>query len=82
MVSDALSGTPSGAFQSNPMLSRMGTNQSRRPVGQRLGAEVSERMREVMLGQLVREWMKTLTPGVIFGRSPIRDGFWLRSLFR
>jgi hypothetical protein len=47
----------------NRCLSRKGRDQIRHAVDRRLGAEVVERMREVMLGQLVREWMTTLTPG-------------------
>ncbi len=41
----------------------MNADQLRNVIDQRLGAEVSKRFREAMLGQLVREWMTTLTPG-------------------
>jgi hypothetical protein len=37
-------------------------NQAGDMLAQRLGPEVSARLREALLGQLVSEWMTTLTP--------------------
>lgn len=68
IVSEALGGALSGAMRSNPMMGMFGqagmsTGQINSLIAQRLGPEVSERMREGMLGQLVSEWTATLTPG-------------------
>lgn len=74
LISEALGGAFSGAMGANPLAGLMGGMGGFRPGGmsgdqlssvinQRLGPEVSERFREAMLGQLVREWMTTLTPG-------------------
>lgn len=75
LISDALGGAVSGAIGANPFAGLMGGgmggfqpgglsgNQLSNMINQRLGPEVSERFRDAMLGQLVREWMTTLTPG-------------------
>lgn len=77
LISDALSGAVTGAIGANPMAAMYGqmggmggfrpggmnADQLRNVIDQRLGPEVSERFREAMLGQLVREWMTMLTPG-------------------
>jgi hypothetical protein len=76
LISEALSGAVTGAIGANPMAGLFGqmggmggfrpggmnADQLRNVIDQRLGPEVSERFREAMLGQLVREWMTTLTP--------------------
>jgi hypothetical protein len=72
MLSQAISGSISGALESR--LGGLGQrgglrrggfnpNQASDIIAQQLGPEVSERLREAMLGQLVSEWITTLTPG-------------------
>ena len=69
LISDALSGAVTGALSTTPMAAfggragGMNADQLRSVIDGRLGAGVSERFRDAMLGQLAREWMPTLTPG-------------------
>lgn len=74
MVSQALSGSVSGALQTQMRnlgpfgqmggfpQAGVGPNQVGDMIAGSLGPEVSARFREALLGQLVSEWMPTLTP--------------------
>jgi hypothetical protein len=69
LISDALSGSVTGALAASPAslfggrAGGLNADQLRSVIDGRLGAGVSERFRDAMLGQLAREWMPTLTPG-------------------